>query len=171
MQPFHLVEEFAFFRDINEKIAQVWYMPQFPKSNDCNIAWVIILQSIMTMLLTTSWRYQARGLSKSKLLLGNCILVLSFCDYFDITRSLGNTTLSFISLTWKTIDLDFAKVHIGRRTRCPGKHILSWQVDLGSLLLTWINFNPAWISNCIHYKAWYEIIYPFLNFNGATVEV
>ena len=30
---------------------------------------------------------------------------------------------------------------------------------------------PAWISNYIHYKMWDEITYPFLNFNGATVEV
>ena len=29
----------------------------------------------------------------------------------------------------------------------------------------------AWISNYIHYKMWDEIIYPFLNFNGATVEI
>ena len=30
---------------------------------------------------------------------------------------------------------------------------------------------PAWISNYIHYKVWDAITYPFLNFNGATVEV
>ena len=30
---------------------------------------------------------------------------------------------------------------------------------------------PAWISNYIHYKVGDEITYPFLNFNGATVEV
>ena len=30
---------------------------------------------------------------------------------------------------------------------------------------------PAWISNYIHYKVWDEITYPFINFNGATVEV
>ena len=30
---------------------------------------------------------------------------------------------------------------------------------------------PAWIHNYIHYKVWHEITYPFLNFNGATVEV
>ena len=30
---------------------------------------------------------------------------------------------------------------------------------------------PAWISNFIHCKLWYEIIYPFPNFNGCTVEV
>ena len=29
----------------------------------------------------------------------------------------------------------------------------------------------AWIRNHIHYKMWDEITYPFLNFNGATVEV
>ena len=30
---------------------------------------------------------------------------------------------------------------------------------------------PAWISNHIHYKVWDGITYPFLNFNGAIVEV
>ena len=29
----------------------------------------------------------------------------------------------------------------------------------------------TWISNHIHYKVWDEITYPFLNFNGCTVEV
>ena len=29
----------------------------------------------------------------------------------------------------------------------------------------------AWISNYIHYNTWDIITYPFLNFNGATVEV
>ena len=29
----------------------------------------------------------------------------------------------------------------------------------------------TWISNYIHYKEWDEIIYPFLNLNGATIEV
>ena len=30
---------------------------------------------------------------------------------------------------------------------------------------------PAWISNYMPGKVWDEIIYPFLNFNGCTVEV
>ena len=30
---------------------------------------------------------------------------------------------------------------------------------------------PAWINNYIHYKMCDEIAYPFLNFNGATIEV
>ena len=30
---------------------------------------------------------------------------------------------------------------------------------------------PAWISNYVPRKVWDEITYPFLNFNGCTVEV
>ena len=30
---------------------------------------------------------------------------------------------------------------------------------------------PAWISNHIYFELWDEITYPFLNFNGCTVEV
>ena len=30
---------------------------------------------------------------------------------------------------------------------------------------------PGWISNYIHHNVWDEITNPFLNFNGATVEV
>ena len=30
---------------------------------------------------------------------------------------------------------------------------------------------PAWISNYMTRKVWDEITYPFLNFNGCTVEV
>ena len=41
----------------------------------------------------------------------------------------------------------------------------------GPLLLIWFNFNPALISNYIHYKMWDEITNPFLNFNDATVDV
>ena len=31
--------------------------------------------------------------------------------------------------------------------------------------------QKPWISNYTHYNVWDEINYPFLNFNGATVEV
>ena len=34
------------------------------------------------------------------------------------------------------------------------------------------NFNfAAWKINYVHYNVWDEITYPFLNVNGATVEV
>ena len=41
----------------------------------------------------------------------------------------------------------------------------------GALLLTWINFSPSMISNCIYHNVWDEITYPFPNFNGCTIEV
>ena len=41
-------------------------------------------------------------------------------------------------------------------------------IDLGSLLLTWFNFNPSMDKNYNHYKVWDDITDRFLNFNGAT---
>ena len=34
-----------------------------------------------------------------------------------------------------------------------------------------VTLIPAWICHYIHYNVWDEITYPFLNFNGAAVEV
>ena len=34
-----------------------------------------------------------------------------------------------------------------------------------------VTLIPSWISIYIHHKVWDEITYPFLNFNGTTVEV
>ena len=34
-----------------------------------------------------------------------------------------------------------------------------------------LNFVPAWISKCIHYKVWDEITYSFPNFNSSTIDV
>ena len=53
-------------------------------------------------------------------------------------------------------------------------HILPWIhiiINLWPLLLTWFNFNPSKDNNHTHYNVWDEITYPFLNFNGATIEV
>ena len=33
------------------------------------------------------------------------------------------------------------------------------------------HFKDKTVTNYIHYKVWDEITYPFLNFNGTTVEV
>ena len=41
----------------------------------------------------------------------------------------------------------------------------------GTLSLTWIIFNPVWISNHELSKVWDEISYPFPNFNSCTIEV
>ena len=41
----------------------------------------------------------------------------------------------------------------------------------GPLYYHGLTFIPVWISNHLPGKMWDEIIYPFLNFNGCTVEV
>ena len=37
--------------------------------------------------------------------------------------------------------------------------------------LTWFNLIPACTTNYMPSNVWDEITYPFLNFNGCTVEV
>ena len=41
----------------------------------------------------------------------------------------------------------------------------------GALLQTWINVDPSMESNYLPGKMWEVITYPFLNVNGATLEV
>ena len=56
---------------------------------------------------------------------------------------------------------------------------LRWRIWLNTLHETtsstfyWqgLTLIPAWISNYMPSNVWDEITYPFLNFNGATVEV
>ena len=54
-------------------------------------------------------------------------------------------------------------------------HYLEWYRQDNDIIHQWphslLTLIPAWISNYIHYNVWDEITYPFLNFNGATVEV
>ena len=58
------------------------------------------------------------------------------------------------------------------------RHSVIWRCSNWSPKKCWAPFYKhgltltlAWISNYIHYEMWDEITYPFLNFNGATVEV
>ena len=46
-------------------------------------------------------------------------------------------------------------------------HTASW----GPFYLHGLTLIPAWIINHMPGKVWDEITYPFINFNGATVEV
>ena len=43
-------------------------------------------------------------------------------------------------------------------------------VDVVDIAMFYI-YMVIWISNHMHSKVWDEITYPFLNFNGCTVEV
>ena len=69
------------------------------------------------------------------------------------------------AITWDNVDRDICHhlISLGQ--------IALKRCNLVSLLLTWLNLIPAWISNHISSKVWEEIIYPFPNFKGATVEV
>ena len=54
--------------------------------------------------------------------------------------------------------------------------VIAWWLQPSCLLftdhlLTRLTLIPAWISNHKPSNVWDEITYPFLNFNGATVEV
>ena len=66
--------------------------------------------------------------------------------------------LSWPQCVNKMVSLTWASVTSLLDTRAPFYYY-------GLTLIT------AWISNHIHYKLWDEITYPFINFNGATVEV
>ena len=64
------------------------------------------------------------------------------------------------------------------RVESPWRMWDRWTENRAGHTNTWVPFYchgltliPAWISNCIHYKLWDEITYPFQNFNGCTVEV
>ena len=57
---------------------------------------------------------------------------------------------------------------IGKRFMPVYDNLINEGWYLGEIRLI---LSPAWISNHTHYNVWDEIIYPFLNFNGATVEV
>ena len=39
------------------------------------------------------------------------------------------------------------------------------------LFLHGLTLTPTWIHNCIHYKVWDNIVYPFSNSNSAAVDV
>ena len=52
-------------------------------------------------------------------------------------------------------------------------NFMAWKpwISLPVAHLLTFNFNLSMDNNYIHYKVWDEIINPFLNFNGCTVEV
>ena len=81
----------------------------------------------------------------------------------------SNSSFATVSLRFKTHNSEHT-FHIDNKAFCSlilkSNQKREW--DMITLLL---GFIPAWISNYIYYKVWDEIAYPFLNFNGATVEV
>ena len=56
---------------------------------------------------------------------------------------------------------------------CQGSWVypVSCNISWGPFYQHGLTLIPALISNYVHCKVWGEITYPFLNFNGCTVEV
>ena len=76
-----------------------------------------------------------------------------------------------VSIWWRHHVFVFAGNIIVHLANTSGAFILHQAMQRrgilqGPLLLTWINFNPIMPT-----KMWDTVIYPFPNFNGATVEV
>ena len=73
-----------------------------------------------------------------------------------------------ISIALSSYSLFLPEVYVG---------IISWtsastlNYTRGPFYQHGLTLIPAWISNHLPGKMWDEITYPFLNFNGATVEV
>ena len=63
--------------------------------------------------------------------------------------------------------------YIGATVLCINDtHYMSYySTSSGPFYYNGLTLIPPCISNYIHYKVWGEITYPFLNFNGETVEV
>ena len=62
-------------------------------------------------------------------------------------------------------------IHI-RRIRLDGTNEApTFRDTCGPFYQHGLTLISAWISNYVTYKVWDEITYPFLNFNGCTVEV
>ena len=75
-----------------------------------------------------------------------------------------------VLLYWKIPDRH--RTSYWRYTRCTfvhDVHIL-WDI-LHCFFVEVVSSVAWWISNNIHYKVWGEITYPFVNFNGRTIEV
>ena len=81
------------------------------------------------------------------------------------------------ALSWQYSIITILKVvsHVAHytphiHTACIHKWLAQWDECLPFYWHS-LTLIPAWISNCMTSKAWGEIINPFTNFNGATVEI
>ena len=96
-----------------------------------------------------------------------CIDLIRFQDTFSYLSSCWGTLLYWIPVVSYYLFLDVVEIVI--HSYCwlyvPRSDISTPFYENGLTLI------PAWICNHIHYKVWDESTYPFLNFNGATIEV
>ena len=80
---------------------------------------------------------------------------------------IGKPSLKFLSIQHAASRFEY--VYRRRWSYC--RVIRKCNASSGPFHQHGLTFIAAWISNYIHYNGWDGITYPFLNFNGATVEV
>ena len=83
--------------------------------------------------------------------------------------------MEVLSIAHRSTMCQWVKIDVWRIscTVCPRFMMrnIAWLLFISSTFYYHgLTLIPAWICNRIHYKVWIEITYPFLNFNGATVE-
>ena len=88
---------------------------------------------------------------------------------FRLLESLGNLPFT-ISQFWNLCTTNVRKSNksFALGNRC-GADVFFWASS--PFYQHGLTLIPAWISNYMPSEVWDEIIYPFLNFNGCTVEV
>ena len=82
---------------------------------------------------------------------------------------LDSTSMKFIC----TVGQVYPRLNERERLMPASFRFAMSRIVMWPLLLTWFNFNPTLYQECNYFPGivWGEITYPFLNFNGATVEV
>ena len=98
----------------------------------------------------------------------------------DVSHWLGSSLESVLNMWMVLVNAGFRWTNVDLSIRSWPKEYVTvhfydsaLDIDLGPLLLTWINFIPSmdkWF-HLFFFKVWDEITYPFPNFNSCTVEV
>ena len=97
------------------------------------------------------------------------------CQYYLFYPKTTTGGLNYHTML-RMFDCLSACMYITRWYRCGAvckisKQLCNWNGCYERTRFHGLTLIPAWISNCIHYKVWDQMTYPFPNFNGATVEV
>ena len=140
---------------------------------------LILIQSWISNHMCKMWdeiTYPFISFNGAAVEVSECIS--NFTPYFimDIVMYPWNGSIQLLT---GSLHVQKCMASIGRYCRRPRHgqrdlHAATCLVDLHrpDLKESIVNiFKFKWICNCIHYKAWDEMTYPFPNFNGCTVEV
>ena len=81
-------------------------------------------------------------------------------------------TINYIYYSMKMATNVFLQFLFMLSNDIPSDIVVTLDISIGWPFYQRLTLTTAWMSNHIrYYKVWDEIIYPFLNFNGCTVEL